>query len=75
MTEAMRDKDTVSKGPKKREPASFQTQHAILIPAGTMLRQEPGKAGVFTCPVAHGVFSIEGTMAGEHPDAFKRVLG
>lgn len=75
MTATMRDKDVVSKGPKKRDSASFQTQHAILIPAGTMLRQEPGKAGTFTCPVAHGVFSVDDATASGHPDTFRRVLG
>jgi hypothetical protein len=70
MTE-MRDKDTISKGPKKREAACLETQHAILIPAGTILRQEPGKPGVFTCPVAHGVFKVTDA---DHPDTFKRVV-
>lgn len=70
----MKDKDTISKGPKKRDPTCFQTQHAILIPAGTVLRQESGKEGIFTCPVAHGVFSVDRGAAEAHPDTFKRVV-
>lgn len=70
----MKEKDTIAKGPKKRDPACYQTQHVILIPAGTILRQEPGTAGVFTCPVAFGIFTIEGTAAAQHPDDYKRVI-
>lgn len=70
----MKDKDTVSKGPKKRDPTCFQTQHAILIPAGTVLRQEPGKEGVFTCPVAYGVFTLDRTAAEAHPNDYKKVI-
>lgn len=40
-----------SKGPKKRDPACLQLQQDIVIPRGTILRQEPGKQGVFRCPV------------------------
>jgi hypothetical protein len=74
MTEAMRDKDIISKGPKKRDPASFQTLHAILIPAGTILRQEPGKPGDFTCPAAFGVFTIDRTAAEAHTDTYRKVV-
>lgn len=70
----MKDKDTVSKGPKKRDPTCFQTQHAILIPAGTTLRQDSGKAGVFTCPVAHGIFTVDRDAGEANPDTFKKVL-
>ncbi len=70
----MNDKDTVSKGPKKTDPACFQVMHAILIPAGTILRQEPGKPGIFTCPVAHGVFTVNEEDGAGHPDTFKKVV-
>lgn len=70
----MKDKEVISKGPKKRDPTCFQTQHAILIPKGTILRQEPGKEGTFTCPVAHGVFSVVRGDAEAHADTFKRVV-
>jgi hypothetical protein len=63
----MRDKDTISKGPKKRDPACFETQHAIIIPAGTILRQQPGAAGTFDCPVAFGKFTIDRTVAEANP--------
>jgi hypothetical protein len=68
----MNSKDTVSKGPKKRDPTCFQTQHAILIPAGTILRSDIG--GVFSCPVAHGMFTVDPASAGDNPDTFKRVV-
>lgn len=71
----MKEKDIVSKGPKKRDPACFQTQHAIIIPKGTMLRQEPGKEGTFTCPVAHGVFSVVRADGEAHTDTFRKVIG
>lgn len=70
----MIDKDTISKGPKKRDPLCYETQHTIIIPKGTILRQEPGKTGIFNCPVAYGAFSIDAQNATEHPDTFKRVV-
>lgn len=75
MTEAtMKDKDTVSKGPKKRDPVSFQTVHAILIPAGTILRQSPGKPGVFSCPVGYGIFTVGQEAGDAHSDTYKKVV-
>lgn len=74
MTSTMRDKDTVSKGPKKTDPTCYEVQHAILIPAGTILRQAPGKPGTFSCPVAKGVFTVEQEAAAAHPSTFKRVV-
>lgn len=73
MTE-MREKGITNRGPKKRDPACFETQHAILIPKGTMLRQEEGKPGVFTCPVAFGRFEVTDKAGQEHPDTFRRVI-
>lgn len=70
----MKDKDTISKGPKKRDPTCYQTQHTILIPAGTILRQEFGGAGVFDCPAANGKFSVRLVDAEAHPDTFKKVI-
>ena len=70
----MKEKDVVSKGPKRRDPTCFETQHAILIPKGTILRQEPGKDGTFTCPVAHGVFSVDRANAEGHTDTFRKVI-
>jgi hypothetical protein len=70
----MNEKGVTNRGPKKRDPACFQTQHAILIPAGTILRQQPGAAGLFDCPVAFGKFTIERTEAEAHPDDFKKVI-
>lgn len=73
MTE-MKDKETISKGPKKRDPTCFQTLHAILIPAGTILRQESGKTGTFTCPVAHGIFTVDRDAGEANSDTFKKVI-
>ena len=66
-------KDVISKGPKRRDPTCFETRHVILIPAGTILRQDPGKAGAFTCPVAFGVFSIDRAACEAHSDDYRRV--
>jgi hypothetical protein len=73
MTE-MRDKDTISKGPKKRDALSLEVRHAILIPAGTILRQEPGKPGIFTCPAANGSFSVNLADAAALPDTYRKVV-
>ncbi len=70
----MRDKDIVGKGPKKRDPASFELRHAILVPAGTILRQEPGKPGKFSCPVAYGAFSIDEEAADAQPSTYRKVV-
>lgn len=71
----MKSKDEISKGPKKRDPACFQTLHAILIPAGTILRQHPDHPrGIRSCPVAHGEFLISLEMGEAHPDTFRKVI-
>lgn len=71
----MSKEEKIKKGmPAKRPIMSLQTQHAILIPAGTILRQEPEKPGVFTCPVAKGVFSVETLDALAAPETYKRVV-
>lgn len=70
----MTEKNITNRGPKKRDPTCFQTQHAILVPAGTVLRQEPGKTGTFSCPVAHGTFTIEQSAAEADSSTFKRVV-
>lgn len=70
----MKDKDAISKGPKKRDPTCFQLQHAVIIPAGTIMRQEPGKDGTFSCPVAFGAFRIDRTIGEAHPDTYRKVV-
>lgn len=70
----MKSKDVISKGPKRRDPACFETQHAIIIPKGTMLRQAPGKDGVFSCPVAHGEFTVSREAGEAHSDTFRKVI-
>lgn len=62
-----------NKGPKKRDPACLQLQQDIVIPKGTILRQEPGKQGTFKTPAAWGEFSIEGINAHQHTDIYKLV--
>lgn len=71
-----RDKlrDLATKGPKKRDPACLKLQADILIPRGTVLRQEPGKQGKFTCGVGYGSFTIEGIDAHQHADIYKLVV-
>jgi hypothetical protein len=72
----MKDKETTiaKRGPAKREAACFQTQHPILIPAGTILRQEPGKPGVFSGSAGYGTFTATDKSALEHPGTYKRVI-
>lgn len=70
----MKDKETISKGPKRRDPACYQTQHSIVIPAGTILRQDPGKPGTFSCPVAYGKFVLDESDAKAWTDTYKRVI-
>lgn len=60
--------------PPKRELASYELQHAIIIPKGTILRQEPGKPGVFDCPVAGGKFTVDALPALQMPATYKRVV-
>ncbi len=70
----MKDKNTISKGPKKRDPACFELQHVILIPKGTILRQEPGKEGVFSCPVGFGEFTVKREAGEAHTDTYRKVI-
>lgn len=70
----MTEKGITNRGPKKRDPACLQTTHAILIPAGTILRQEHGKAGVFSCPAGFGTFTVTDEAGQAHPDTYKRVI-
>lgn len=63
---------TIRKVPGRRDPTCFETQHAILIPAGTMLRVD--EDGKFTCPLAFGVFSIDRSAAEAHPDTYRKVI-
>lgn len=68
------DKKIKKAMPPKREAISFELQHAVLLPKGTILRQEPGKPGFFTAPVAHGVFTVTTEEGISHPDTYKRVI-
>lgn len=70
----MTAKDTVSKGPRKRDPASFELRHAVLIPAGTIMRQEAGKPGTFSCPAAFGVFTVTQEAGDANPDTYRKVV-
>lgn len=74
----MKDKDTISKGPKRRDAACLQTQHDIVIPKGTILRQEPGSKihpfSTFSCPVGFGRFVVTDESAQDHADTYKRVI-
>lgn len=70
----MISKDIVSKGPKRRDPACFQTRHDIIIPAGTLLRQDPGREGIFAAPVAQGIFSIKDMDAWAHVETYRKVV-
>ena len=62
-----------NRGPKKRDPACLQLQQDIIIPRGTILRQEPGKQGTFKTHASFGNFSIEGIDAHQHADIYRLV--
>lgn len=38
------------------------------------MRQEPGKEGMFSCPVAFGEFIIKREAGEAHPDTFRKVI-
>jgi hypothetical protein len=44
--------------PAKRDPVCFELQHAILLPKGTILRQDAGRPGTFSAPVAMAPFRV-----------------
>lgn len=68
----MRDKDTISKGPKRRDETCYQVLHDIVIPAGTILRHRGGNN--FGCEVTHGDFLLVRDSADAHPNKFNRVI-
>jgi hypothetical protein len=70
----MKDKETVSKGPKKRDPTCLQVLDDIVIPTGTILRQDPGKPDVFSCDVGLvGKLSVT-LKPGDIHSRYKRVI-
>lgn len=70
----MSDEKAISKGPKKRDPTCFQLVHPILIPAGTILRQAPGKPGEFLAPAGYGNFSVSLKSAEQHSGTYRKVI-
>lgn len=72
----MKEKDTAitKRGPAKRDSACLQVRYTITIPAGTILRQEPGKEGTFSCSLAGGKFVIDRTAAEQHTGSFRKVV-
>jgi hypothetical protein len=71
---SMIEKAVTNRGPKKRDPTCLEVRYDITIPAGTILRQEPGKAGTFVCVLAGGRFVIENDSAAAHEGSFRRVI-
>lgn len=69
----MRDKDTVSKGPKRRDETCLEVRHDIVIPAGTILRQEPGKPAAFSCSLSGGKFTFDGDPLA-YEGSFRKVV-
>jgi hypothetical protein len=66
--------EKASKVPRKRDPGCLQVLEDIVIPAGTILRQESGKAGVFLCDVGlTGKLSVT-LPPGVHCSRYKRVV-
>lgn len=70
----MKDKDIISKGPKKRDPTCFQVLEDIVIPKGTILRRDHSPGRPFSCAVAHGAFSVSEDVAAQIPSTYKRVI-
>lgn len=70
----MKDKNAISKGPKRRDETCYQVLHDIVIPAGTILRsygQHSFEAQIGSC----GKFSISDEHPADVPtDAFRRVV-
>ena len=56
----------------RRDPTSFQTQHDIVIPAGTMLRSIGDDE--FAAAAAHGTFSIHVEPGSVVPTLYRRVV-
>lgn len=69
----MKDKDIVSKGPKRRDETCLEVRHDIVIPAGTILRQEPGKPAAFSCELSGGKFVFDGD-ASAFAGSFRKVV-
>jgi hypothetical protein len=69
----MKDKDIISKGPKKHNPTCYQVQRDIVIPAGTILRSY--KDHVYEAQVGPcGKFSINAEHDADVTDNFKKVI-
>lgn len=56
----------------RRDVTSFQTQHDITIPAGTILRSIGDDE--FAAAAAHGTFSIHVEPGSTVPPLFRRVV-
>lgn len=70
----MKEKTITNRGPKKRDPTCFELRHEISLPAGTILRQDPGRPGTFSAIVAHGAFSVSEDVAAQIPGTYRRVV-
>lgn len=70
---AMKDKDVVSKGPKRRDETCLEVRHDIVIPAGTILRQDAGKPGTFSCELSGGKFVFAGDVSA-YTGSFRKVV-
>lgn len=60
--------------PGRRDERCLQVLTAIVIPAGTILRQEAGKPGVFSCPCEGTTISLTVPAGTEAPAGFKQVV-
>lgn len=54
-----------------RDKTCYQLQHAIVLPAGTILRAD---ALGFSAAVENGAFTISGTVADHRPELYKKVV-
>lgn len=70
----MRDKDTISKGPKRRDETCYQVLQDIVIPAGTILRtygKHSFEAQIGSC----GKFSISDEHRADVPaELYRKVV-
>lgn len=68
----MSERAKITKGPKKRNPVSYQLQRDIVIPKGTILRHaadQRGGVGYVECLIGHGKDFTSALVVQVHPDA------
>lgn len=55
------DKAKIRKGAPRRDPTSYRVERDIVIPAGTILRDQGD--GKFGCPIGIGLCTVHGNFS------------